>query len=929
LLLAGLVCWTFGEALWVLWVFVPLPASPNAADAGWYAFAVLTGVGLHLFGHGARADRWVTRSTIAVLATAVCALVGALVWNKVARSPFSMTEKAAVLAYPVLYVSSALVVLQSVTSGSLPLRGNPGMAAVVAGFVFEAVGFILWCPALLDGSYVAGTSWADALFSLGLASMAVGACFARPVPAPAPQRLRRFAGVLPGLTLVALVAVQFRFILDEAPMLPRFMLAGAVALVGASLLVRGRMLARAQVRHLEAERQAQADSDVARKEFDGLLHGLYRPLGGRGHGGPVQAPQSRLDGAARVAGGGAVGPPVPRLRAPRRRRRHLGGDEFARGGSRHLGVREPLSLPGRLVPLAGLEIRPDVETGVVYATAHDVTHLRSLSAELVEARDRALEGSRQKSEFLAMMSHEIRTPLNGVIGMTQLLAETELDPEQRGYADTVNSSGEALLTIINDILDFSKIEAGQIELDLIDFDLRDAMETVGELFAARAHEKGLELVMDLPGDLPACVNGDPSRLRQVLTNLIANAIKFTPKGEIVVSLRGDHAEDGGVHVRFEVRDTGVGIDPEMLPRLFESFTQADSSTTRRYGGSGLGLAICKRLTERMGGEIGATSQPGSGSTFWFTLRLADVRGPVLLEPRLDLVGVRVLVVDDSAANREILEHQLRGWKMHPETAEDGPAALRRMRAAARRGERHELLLLDFNMPGMNGVELARAVSGDPELARVPMILLTSSPGQHVEGRPAGIDTFLTKPVRQSHLFDAVSQSMGGRRPPHFVAALTADPTPEVAADDMPRVLLAEDNPVNQAVATVMLRKRGFEVEVAPDGKVAVEMAAGNTYAVIFMDCQMPTSTATTATREIRRQEAGRARSPIIAMTASAMRGDRELCLAAGMDDYVSKPLRVEISSACSTSGSARRCKPGSRLTPPRRRAPAYRRRRTR
>jgi PAS domain S-box-containing protein len=537
--------------------------------------------------------------------------------------------------------------------------------------------------------------------------------------------------------------------------------------------------------------------------------------------------------------------------------------------------------------------RPDVETGVVYATAHDVTHLRSLSAELVEARDRALEGSRQKSEFLAMMSHEIRTPLNGVIGMTQLLAETELDPEQRGYADTVNSSGEALLTIINDILDFSKIEAGQIELDLIDFDLRDAMETVGELFAARAHEKGLELVMDLPGDLPACVNGDPSRLRQVLTNLIANAIKFTPKGEIVVSLRGDHAEDGGVHVRFEVRDTGVGIDPEMLPRLFESFTQADSSTTRRYGGSGLGLAICKRLTERMGGEIGATSQPGSGSTFWFTLRLADVRGPVLLEPRLDLVGVRVLVVDDSAANREILEHQLRGWKMHPETAEDGPAALRRMRAAARRGERHELLLLDFNMPGMNGVELARAVSGDPELARVPMILLTSSPGQHVEGRPAGIDTFLTKPVRQSHLFDAVSQSMGGRRPPHFVAALTADPTPEVAADDMPRVLLAEDNPVNQAVATVMLRKRGFEVEVAPDGKVAVEMAAGNTYAVIFMDCQMPALDGYDSTREIRRQEAGRARSPIIAMTASAMRGDRERCLAAGMDDYLSKPLRVQ------------------------------------
>jgi signal transduction histidine kinase/CheY-like chemotaxis protein len=538
--------------------------------------------------------------------------------------------------------------------------------------------------------------------------------------------------------------------------------------------------------------------------------------------------------------------------------------------------------------------RPDLDAGVIYAAAHDVTTLRELSRELVEARDHALEASRQKSEFLAMMSHEIRTPLNGVIGMTNLLGETDLDAEQRGYARTVSSSGEALLTIINDILDFSKIEAGQLDLDLIDFDIRETTEAVAELFASRAHQKRLELVLDLAGDLPELVHGDPVRVRQVLTNLIANAIKFTPAGEIVVTVRGEPAREGDVQLRFEVRDTGVGIDPAALPRLFESFTQADSSTTRRYGGSGLGLAICKRLTERMGGEIGATSEPGAGSTFWFTLQLADVRGRVAGEPRHDLRGIRVLVVDDNATNREILEHQLRSAGMRPETAEDGASALRRMRAAARRGERHELVLLDFNMPGMDGVELARTVTGDPELAGVPMILLTSSGSAPGQGRAAGIETFLTKPVRQVRLFDAITQIMGGEG---HVDARVVTSAPETLPDTdgpaTPRVLLAEDNDVNQAVATITLRKRGFTVEIAPDGAAAVTMAADGGYAAIFMDCQMPTLDGYEATRAIRRQEAGGHRTPIIAMTASAMRGDRERCLAAGMDDYLTKPLRVD------------------------------------
>jgi CheY-like chemotaxis protein len=380
----------------------------------------------------------------------------------------------------------------------------------------------------------------------------------------------------------------------------------------------------------------------------------------------------------------------------------------------------------------------------------------------------------------------------------------------------VAASSEALLTIINDILDFSKIEAGRLELDPIDFDIRELISEVGEQLAAAAHEKGLELVLDPSADLPRLVHGDPNRVRQVLTNLVGNAVKFTGSGEIVLSAGAEQVSDGSVRLRFEVRDTGIGLEPGAIPRLFESFTQADSSTTRRFGGSGLGLAISKSLTERMGGEIGAESEPGVGSTFWFTVHVTEVRDRVAPEPRLDLAGVRVLVVDDNATNREILEYQLRSSQMRPETAEDGPSALRRLRAAARRGERHELVLLDFNMPGMDGIALAQAVTDDPELTGVPMILLTSSGGQPEAGRKAGISTFLTKPVRQSRLFDAIAKSMGGGvEEPAFVASVAA---PEPPGADRPRVLVAEDNDVNQAVATITLRKRGFEVDIAPDGE---------------------------------------------------------------------------------------------------------------
>jgi len=893
LLLAGAVCWAFGQALWVLWLFVPAPSTPNLADLGWYAFAGFTGVGLYRLGSGSRTGRWVTPAEIAPLALAVCALVAALVWTKLVNSPFSTVEKASALAYPVLYVSAALAVLQSVTNGSLPLRGNPGAIAIVAGFVLEAAGFIFWCPALLDGSYVAGTHPSDALWSLGLASMAIGACIAGTVAAPATQQ-RRFAGVLPGLTLAGLVAVQLRLIVDDASAAPRLTLACAVALVSASLLVRSSMLNREQSRLLERERQANADALAARKELDGFFTSSIGLLGIAGFDGRFR----RMNPAWSETLGWTIdellASPFLDFVHPDDVDATLSEMASLSGGADTLSFENRYRCKDGSYRWLAWKCRPDTEAGVIYAAAHDVTDLRLVSSELVTARDQALDASRQKSEFLAMMSHEIRTPLNGVLGMTSLLAETELDSEQRGYADTVNFSGEALLTIINDILDFSKIEAGQLELDLIDFDVRETIEAVGDQFAGRAHEQGLELVLDLADDLPELVRGDPTRVRQVLTNLIANAVKFTPAGEIVVSVRGEPGKQGDAPLRFEVRDTGVGIDPEALPRLFESFTQADSSTTRRYGGSGLGLAICKRLTERMGGEIGAESQPGGGSTFWFTLKLAGVRGRAAAEPRRDLVDVRVLVVDDNATNREILEHQLRSSRMRPETAHDGPSALRRMRAATRRGEPHELLLLDYNMPGMDGVALARYISADTELTGVPMILLTSSGGESAEGQLAGIETCLTKPIRRRRLFDAIAQIMGRAvEPPAWVAGTVAQAAPEADGPPALRVLLAEDNEINQAVATITLRKRGFDVEIASDGAVAVEMAASRAYAAIFMDCQMPRLDGYDATREIRRREAGGARTPIIAMTASAMRSDRELCLAAGMDDYLAKPLRLD------------------------------------
>lgn len=521
--------------------------------------------------------------------------------------------------------------------------------------------------------------------------------------------------------------------------------------------------------------------------------------------------------------------------------------------------------------------------------ARDAEARAALNEALRVAKDAAESANRAKSEFLANMSHEIRTPMNGIMGMAELLAGTPLHDDQREFLSMIQQSADALLSLLNDILDFSKIEAGKLELESIDFELPDCIGKGLHLLSLRAGDKQLELACRVDSNIPHRLIGDPGRLRQVIVNLVSNAIKFTEHGEVVLEVEPEEILESTVRLKFSVRDTGIGIPPDKQQRLFQAFSQADASTTRRYGGTGLGLAISAKLIRLMQGRIWVESQAGEGSTFSFVAEFGIAENQLRSRPA-QLQQVRelpVLVVDDNATNRRILQEMLRNWGMVPTLADSGAAAMGAIEAAQRAGRPFRLGLLDFHMPGMNGIQLAERVSSQPGWRQFPMLILSSSLTMFDSDRlrQAGINRFLRKPVLASELLDVVLNEFGMSL---ATVAKTAERFPPVAPR---RVLLAEDSLVNQKVAVGLLSKWGHQVRVAHHGREALELWRREAFDLILMDMQMPEMNGYDATTAIRNEEQGtNRRIPIIAMTAEAMKGDREHCLEAGMDDYVSKPF---------------------------------------
>jgi two-component system, sensor histidine kinase and response regulator len=533
----------------------------------------------------------------------------------------------------------------------------------------------------------------------------------------------------------------------------------------------------------------------------------------------------------------------------------------------------------------------------VFSVWRDISQRKGMDDELRASREKALEASRLKSEFVANMSHEIRTPLNGVVSMAELLLNTQLNGEQFQYAQVAMTSAEALMRVINDILDFSKIEAGKLEIVREDFSVRAAVEEVAEIVGLKAAERGLIVDVSLDDAVAPVLNGDGNRVRQVLMNLLSNAIKFTSEGEVTITVDLIDGPGTDERLRFAVADTGIGIDTDRLGHLFEPFSQADATTTRRYGGTGLGLCICRQLVELMDGEIGCESETGVGSRFWFTLPYEPGLGQEADLLGNDLTGAHVLVVDPDAKDRQTLRHMLASWGIQPDSAADAASALRQLRDAAEFGRPFETALIAAQLPDGNGLDLVRKIGDVPALRSTRLILVVSSADESAAADEAGVDAQVAKPIRPSRLYNQLLTTFHRARASQSVIAGPAPAPgagPVLTADPGCRVLVVEDNEINQFAAIRLLRSFGLTVDLASNGREAIIMTGRTEYAAVFMDCQMPDVDGYTATRVIRRREEqpGR-RTPIIALTAHALEGDREKCLAAGMDDYLSKPLRLQ------------------------------------
>ncbi len=570
---------------------------------------------------------------------------------------------------------------------------------------------------------------------------------------------------------------------------------------------------------------------------------------------------------------------------------YIEGVEYLHANPNETGFEILQLKDGRVFERVSLPMLDDGKAAGRVWSFRDVTKRKEAERELKAAKELAEEASHAKSEFLANMSHEIRTPMNGVIGMTNLLLDTNLSDEQHGYARTVKRSAEALLGLLNDILDFSKVEAGKLDLELIDFDIGQLIDEFGTSIAFRAHEKGLELICPANPVQHQWLNADPGRIRQILTNLVGNAIKFTERGEIAVYYKVLGRTETRTRVRIEVNDTGIGLTADQQNKLFQRFSQADGSTTREYGGTGLGLAICRQLVELMGGEIGVESTLGEGATFWFTLDLANAEVQPAIPVMTDLRGQRVLVVDDNRTNRRLLDQLFTNWQIEHGVADSGQMAIEAMHAAVDTDKPYSIAVLDMQMPGMNGTELGKKIKEDPRLADTRLVMLTSQGrrGDVKRLEAVGFSGYLGKPIEQAVLYNLLLQVAGVE--PQDKRMATKYTSRELHLFNA-RVLVVEDNTTNQIVAKGMLEGFGLRVDVAANGEEAIRTLRDMPCDLVFMDCQMPVMDGYEASRHIRDPQTGvrDPKVPILAMTANVMKGDREKCLAAGMDDHLSKPV---------------------------------------